>query len=129
MNSTRTYTDSSGFERLLGNFEAFCGWLVVAAHVVERRHNEHPIFTHDFKLACGLYGAVMGEHRMGDVLNAHLSLGRQQLAARYDVDHPLTFGRQGIECCAGNLDRREADSASCLQLQLKLRRQAVVVRG
>ncbi|MXZ78956.1 MAG: hypothetical protein F4Z06_11895 [Acidimicrobiia bacterium] len=91
----------------------------MAAHVVESRHNKHPIFGHDFKFAGGLHRVTVSEHRMGDVLNAHLPLRRQQPAARYDIDHPLTLGRQDVERRTGNLGRREVDSASRLQLSLE----------
>ncbi len=129
MNCVWADTDSSGFKRLLRLSEACFGWLVVAAHVVERRHNKRPVFGHDFEFAGGFYRAAFGENRMRDVLDAHLPPRRQQPATRYDVDHPLTLGCQDIECSAGNLGRREADSASRLQLMLELRRQTVVVGG
>ena len=129
MNCPRADTDPSGLERLLGNPEARCGWTVVAAHVVERRHNQPSLVRLDFELACGLHRASSSEHRMGDVLSAHLPLRGPQLAARHDVDHPVTLGHQSVECRARNLDRRDADSASRLRLLFQLRWRTVVVRG
>ena len=101
----------------------------MAAHVVERRHNRRSVLGLNLELPSGLYVATVSEHCMGDVLTADLSLRRNQMPAHHDVDHARAFGRQRVEFCAGNLNRGEADSLSCLQLPLKLLRQPVVVGG
>ena len=114
-------------EGRLRDRQARAGRPVVAAHVVEPRHNGTARLPQDVEFAGRLHGLAASEDGVGDVLAQDLPLRDQQAVADEDVDHRLALGCQRVKLAPRNLDGHEPDPPGGIQLRRELVWRAVVV--